>query len=56
MTEMTLEQKAERVRVLELEADVAHKEAQRLNKLGRYDEASQAYARMHALEDEATLL
>lgn len=35
-TPTALEQKAERVRQLEWEADEAHKEAQRLNKLGRW--------------------
>ncbi|MEW5301883.1 MAG: hypothetical protein WDW36_004710 [Sanguina aurantia] len=51
-----LETAALRVVHLEKCADDAHKLAQQLNKDGRFAEAQAAYAEMHRLEDEASIL
>ncbi|KAJ9526617.1 hypothetical protein QJQ45_017626 [Haematococcus lacustris] len=48
--------KALLVKKLERQADDEHKQAQRFNKAGRFEEAQAAYSRMHQLEDEATAL
>lgn len=53
---LKVETKARQVRLLEAQADEAHTEAQRHNKQQNFAAAALAYKRMHALEDQASIL